>query len=377
MGNKGRLLFVINSPDFFLNRYLRTAIAARDKGYEVHVASMHGGAVAQIHKQGFPHHVFPMSRSGQRPWQELQTLFALCRLIRRVKPKVVHLATIKPVLYGGIASRFLGVPRVVVEMTGLGYLFTVDSKHVRTLRTVVSCVYKTALNHSRTMVIFLNGDNRNVLVNRGAVREERTCLIPGGGIDLARYKFVPEPQTKTVVMATRLLRDKGVREYFEAALLVKRQFPDVRFILAGEPDFGNPESVTQNDLELWNIQKQVDCVGFCARVANLYAQSNIVALPSYYGEGLPRSLTEAAACGRAVVTTDSVGCREAIAPGKTGLLVPVRDAKALAGAILKLLEDDALRLQMGKAGRAWAEKTFDSRVIVGRHLKIYGGGGDQ
>lgn len=368
----GRLLMVVNNPAFFLSHRLPVAQGAQAAGYEVHVATMAGPAVAQIRQLGFVHHAIPMSRSGRRPWEELGTIWALYRLMRRLRPDVVHLVTIKPVLYGGVVARWLKVPRVVAAVSGLGFVFVDDGRATRRLRKLVTTLYRLALRQPRVRVIFQNAADRDVLLEQGVILQEQARLIRGSGVDLAEYAVEDEPETPplTVVMAARLLRDKGVQEYIEAAARVRDRIAGVRFVLAGASDPGNPASVDAATLAAWNAGGHVDYIGECNDVAALYARAHIVVLPSWR-EGLPRSLVEAAACGRAVVTTDVPGCRDAIEPGETGLLVPVRDAGALADGITQLVEDSALRHRLGRAGRALAEREFDIGSVVQAHLDIY------
>jgi len=365
-----KLLFVVNNPAFFLSHRLPLAQAARDAGYAVHVATMAGPSVPEIVTHGLTHHVVPMSRSGRHPCQELGALWALWRLMRRVRPDVVHLVTIKPVLYGGLAARLAGVPGIVAAIAGLGFVYTRD-RRVDPLRAVVTALYRIALGAANSRVIFQNATDCELLTSAGAVRAEQCVLIRGSGVDLSVYRPRPEPPGPiTVCMAARLLRDKGVDEFIEAARLLRARGLPIRFRLAGSIDPGNPASVSQAETLRWQQEGVVTLLGEHRDIAQLYSESHIVVLPSYR-EGLPRSLVEAAACARAVVTTDVPGCRDAIEPGVTGLLVPARDALALANAVAKLAEDAALRARMGAAGRALAEQAFDIRNIAMQHLDIY------
>jgi len=210
------------------------------------------------------------------------------------------------------------------------------------------------------------------LVRAVGVGKDKTRLISGSGVDLKDFPVLPEPdQIPVVVMASRLLKDKGVHEFVEAARILRSRGVDARFQLIGDPDPGNPVSVTAESIQAWREEGVIECLGFRTDIPKLFSQSNIIVLPSYYGEGLPRVLIEAAACGRAVVTTDMPGCRDAIVPDVSGLLVPARDAKALADAIQLLIEDADLRQRMGREGRRLAEKEFSIEKIVQAHLEIY------
>ena len=366
------LLFVVNNPAFFMSHRVPVALAAQTAGYDVHVATMDGPAVADIQALGMTHHAIPMTRSGKNPLQELGTLLALVRLFRRLRPDVVHLVTIKPVLYGGIAARLARVPGMVAAISGLGFVFLSNSLKMRLVRAVVARLYRIALGHPNSRVIFQNANDRDLLKSLGAVRDEQVVIIRGAGVDLDAFRPTPEPPAPPVVvtMVARLLRDKGVQEFVQAARLLRERGVPVTMQLVGGLDAGNPASATQADVDAWQQDGCVQALGERSDVAALYAAAHIAVLPSYR-EGLPKSLIEAAACGRAVVTTDVPGCRDAIEPNVTGLLVPVRDAAALADAIARLAKDAALRQAMGAAGRALAEREFDINQVARIHVALY------
>lgn len=367
-----RLMFVVNNPAFFMSHRVPVALAAQRAGYDVHVATMDGPAVTDIQALGMTHHAIPMTRSGKHPLQELGTLLALVRLFRRVRPDVVHLVTIKPVLYGGIAARLARVRGMVAAISGLGFVFLSNSLKMRLVRSVVARLYRIALGHPNSRVIFQNANDRDLLKSLGAVRDAQVVMIRGAGVDLDAYRALPEPPAPPVVvtMVARLLRDKGVQEFVQAAGLLRQRGLPVTMQLVGGVDAGNPASATQSEVDAWQRDGAVQALGERSDVAALYAASHIAVLPSYR-EGLPKSLIEAAACARAVVTTDVPGCRDAIEAGETGLLVPVRDAQALADAIARLAEDPALRQAMGVAGRALAEREFNIERVASIHVALY------
>ncbi|ABM19689.1 glycosyltransferase family 4 protein [Marinobacter nauticus] len=366
------LLFVVNTPEFFLSHRLPIAIAAHKAGYEVHVASAEGDGVQAVLAHGFVHHSIGFARSGQNPWVEFRTLVSLVQVMRRVQPDIVHLITIKPVLYGGIAARLVRVPAVVSAVSGLGTVFLAHTWATRLRRWFIIELYKAAFKQRSLAVIFQNPDDRDTLISSGAIQSGDTRMIRGSGVSLDDYPCVTEPEGKPVaVMAARLLRNKGVVEFVGAARILRDRGVDVDMRLIGSPDLDNPASVTELELERWKSESVVTLMGYRKDIAHQYASSNIVCLPSYYGEGLPKSLVEAAACGRAVVTTDHPGCRDAILPDETGVLIPIKDSVALANAIQRLIENPDLRRKMGKAGRELAEEAFSIDQIVEQHLKIY------
>jgi len=366
-----RVLVAVNNPAFLLSHRLPVILAARDAGFNVHIATMDGPDVPKLRAMGFTHHVLPMNRSGRNPFTELLTLLAFWRLFHRVKPALVHSVTIKPVLYGGIAARLAGVPAYVAAISGLGFVFLAKGWKQRLVRRAALVLYRFALGHPNSRVIVQNTDDQCVLTEVGAVRPGQAVMIRGSGVSLTEFPAQPEPSGPPVaIMVSRLLYDKGVTEFVEAARYSVGHGSGLRWVLVGAPDPGNPASVSASQLEQWKAEKIVECLGERTDIAQLYAQAHIAVLPSYR-EGLPKSLIEAAACGRAVVTTDVPGCRDAIEPDVTGLLVPVRDACALAEAVQRLAGDAALRQRMGQAGRHLAEKAFDVRQVQRKHIEIY------
>jgi glycosyltransferase involved in cell wall biosynthesis len=367
-----KILLVVNAPEFFLSHRLPLAVAAKEAGYEVDVASAFGRGVDKINAQGFSHHTVSFVRSGQNPLVELNTLIQLVRLFHREKPDLVHLITIKPVLYGGLATRIAGISSVVAAVSGLGTVFVADSIVAKLRKWLVKLLYAMAFNQKRLAVIFQNPDDRDTLLSAGALRKDETRMIRGSGVRLADYPYLLEPEGKpVVVMAARLLRDKGVFEFVGAANILRERGVDVDMRLVGSSDPGNLNSVTEAELECWEKEGVVTLLGYRTDIAHQYASANVVCLPSYYGEGLPKCLVEAAACGRAVVTTDHPGCRDAIRPDESGLLVPIKNSVALADAIQQLVGSPELRQRMGEAGRALAEEAFAIEKIVGQHLRIY------
>jgi glycosyltransferase involved in cell wall biosynthesis len=293
-------------------------------------------------------------------------------VLKTVRPHIVHLVTIKPVIFGGIASRLAGVPAVVAAISGLGFVFQAKGWKATVVRSLVGGLYQLALGKRNLKVIFQNADDRETLMQVSGLPREKAVMISGSGVDLSAYTAMPLPPGRpVVVMAARLLRDKGVYEFVSAAQLVKHRSTEARFWLVGDPDPGNPASINDAELSAWGSEGVVELLGHRNDIANVFAQSHIVVLPSYYGEGLPKVLVEAAASGRAVVTTDHPGCRDAIEPDVTGLLVPPRDAVALADAIQRLLLDGELCARMGQAGRKLAERKFAVEKVVAETMAVY------
>jgi len=366
-----RFLFVVNCPAFFISHRLPLAIAAKREGYEVHVATMPGVASGQIAAAGLIHHELPLTRSGRNPLNELFVFIAIYNLFRQLKPVLVHLVTIKPVLYGGIAARLTRIPSVVAAVSGLGFVFIAKGFKASLIRLGVKALYRLAFGNRNLCVIFQNPDDRSYFVDAGLLVAKKTMLIRGSGVDLADFSISAEPEEcPVVIMAARLLQDKGVIEFVESAWAIKQRGIKARFLLVGDIDPDNPATLTVEELDVIRGEGVVELLGYRKDIPELFSVSNIVVLPSYR-EGFPRVLAEAAAAGRAVVTTDVPGCRDAIESDITGLLVPVRDANTLADAIQRLIEDVELRQRMGSAGRRLAEKEFSIEKIVSAHMDIY------
>jgi len=368
---KKRLLFLVNVDWFFLSHRLPIALEALKHGYEVHVATGITDKLSVLRDYGFVVHSLNIERSSIGLMGEARSFIEIYRLFKKIRPDIVHLVTIKPVLFGGIAVRLTGGPAAVAAISGMGTLFVPVEGKAGKLKQVIQQLYRFALGHPNSVVIFQNLDDKAELLKIRAIRPGQERLIRGSGVDLNKYTSLPEPDGPIVVtMVARLLRDKGVYEFFEAARLLRARGVEAEFRLIGSPDPDNLTSVSAVELHGWREKGWVRILGFRDDIPQQYAESHIVCLPSYR-EGLPKSLVEAAACGRAVVTTDVPGCRDAIEPGRTGVLVPARDPVALADALQQLIENAEVRKKMGKAGRELAEREFKIEKIVAEHLKIY------
>jgi glycosyltransferase involved in cell wall biosynthesis len=368
--SRPKVLLVANT-DWYLYRF-RVPLAKflMDRGFLVKMVSPSGPYATRFTEMGFEWLEWKVERQGISPLRELQSINHLKKIYRSEQPDIVHHHTIKPVLYGSYAARELGVKAIINSITGSGYVFMSNESKARLLRPLVLRLYKNWLNSPRTAVIFENPDDQDDFIRRGLIRPEQAWLVKGVGVDVTAFKPAPEPNGVPVVaMASRILWDKGVGVFVEAARLLKNRLP-VRMVLAGLPDPDNPSSVPGDQLEAWSKENIVEWIGWQDDIAGLYAQSNIVALPSFY-EGLPTSLIEAAACGRALIASDIRGCREVVEHGVNGLLVKPGDPMALAKAIEELVTDQDLRTKMGIASREKAVKTFSIDVVNQKTLEIY------
>ncbi len=373
MKKNKKLLILVNDLSFFISHRLMIAQAAFGIGFEVIVCygELGGADPKTLEQQGFKTNHIPMYRGGINIFKEFKTLFYIWKFFKREKPDIAHLVTIKPYLYGGIISRLVGVPGVITSISGLGTIFINNNIKYRFLRLLLYPIYKLAFNHPNQKIIIQNNDDLKVLVEWGVLNSFKTKLLRGSGVKIENFINLDEPEgITTVCFAARFLRDKGIYEFIFAARLLKKKGIDARFCLAGDLDANNPKGLNINELNKLKNDNNIEFLGYQKDIATLYAKSHVICLPSYR-EGLPKSLIEAAAASRAVVTTDVPGCREVIIPNKTGLLVPVKDSQKLADALEWLIENRQERIAMGKAGRKFAEKEFPIEKIVKSHLDIY------
>ena len=366
------MLILVSHVSFFISHRLDLAIAAKNMGYKVKIAFGELDADTKYLKDiGIDIFHVPIQRGGLNLLKDLKSLYSIWCLFRKVRPDILHLVTIKPYLYGGILARLLKVPSVVTAISGLGSLFINNNYISQYLRLLLVPFYRFALNHSNQRVIVQNKEDAKVLVKMGVLNIQKVKLIRGSGVKLEEFNQLDETGgIPTVCFAARLLVDKGVYDFVAAANLLKNQGVQARFCLAGDLDVKNPTGISKKELNKLKENKNIEVLGHQKDMATLYAKSHVVCLPSYR-EGLPKTLIEAAAASRAIVTTNVPGCRDAIIPNKTGLLVPVNDPKKLANAIQWLIEHPEERIIMGKSGRQLAVRDFQIKKIIKKHLDIY------
>lgn len=366
------VFFIVNVDWFFVSHRLPIALEALSNGVEVHIACADTGKCDYLRNLGLNVHPVPMSRSGAGIGTEIKAFWSIYKIIEELRPSIVHLVTIKPVLYGGVASRLLRVPKVVASISGLGYVFTDQSIKVRTLRFVLTRFYRFALRSPRVSVIFQNNRDSDLFGKARIVRQSQINMTRGSGVDLKQYSFVPCDAGPPVFMfLARLLKDKGLLDFVAAARLLAKSGIEARFAVVGNLDPENPNAVGEAQLNGWVEEGVIEYWGFTKNAAKTIQQSHVMVLPSFYAEGLPKSLIEAAACGRAVITTDMPGCRDAVEPDVTGLLVPPKDPQKLSAAMRYLIENPEVRQRMGREGRRWAEEVFDIKCVVEKHMEIY------
>jgi glycosyltransferase involved in cell wall biosynthesis len=368
--NRPKLLFFVTEDWYFCSHRLPLALAARNAGYEVAVATRVNAHAEMITREGIRLIPLRLSRGGKNPLREWRTLWALFRVLRNEKPDILHNVAVKPVLYGTLAARLAGTHRVVNALAGLGHLFAVRER-AGLLRGVVKLAFRLLLR-GYGQVIVQNPDDLQLLESSGAILEGQATLIRGSGVDLTKFMPSPEPEgIPMIVFAARLLWDKGVKEFVEAATILKNEGIKGRFVIVGAPDAENHAAIPKDQLEAWASEGAIECWGQRADMSEILAASVLFCLPSYYGEGVPKVLLEAAASGRPLITTDMPGCREVVEDGVNGLLVQPRDAEGLSRAIRDLLNDKERRTQMGAASRHLAEASFGIDAVTTQTLSVY------
>lgn len=319
--------------------------------------------VAALASLGVAFRRTPMARAGVSPLADAVTLARYTALLARFRPGLVIAYTQKPIIYGGLAARATRTPFVAL-MSGLGYVFSDACAHRPLLRRTVAALYREAVRRARTIFVF-NGDDARCMAGHGIIGNDAPVVqVPGSGVDLDRFRCVSMPDgPPTFLMVARLMRDKGVEEFVRAAALVRREVPGARFRLVGKAEPHNPTGISAEQVADWNEDGSVEHLAECTDVRPHLAAAHVFVLPSYYREGLPRTLLEALAVGRPVITTDMPGCREPVVAGENGWLVPPRDAEALAEAMCRSLRSRPELERMGQRARAIAEERFDVREV--------------
>lgn len=370
-----RTVVLFANTDWYLfNFRLSLARRLRETGARLILVSPDGEYGAKLREMDFDWRPLPMNRLSLNPFAEARLILHLTGLLRREKVDIVHGFTIKPAIYGAIAGKLAGVKGRVNAVAGMGYVFISDELKARLLRPLVRLLARFAFDGNDARLIVQNPDDHAAFVDTGLVAGERVRIIPGSGVDCSKFAVTTRVrgpgEPLRVVLAARMLWDKGLAEFIEAARSLKAEGRNITFVLAGDPDPGNPASVSTSDLEGWVAEGLVDWLGHVSDMPALLSAADVVVLPSYR-EGLPKTLIEAAACALPLVTTDVPGCREVVTDDADGLLVPVREWEPLAVAMARLDDDPDLRARLGKAARVKALALFDETIVIDRTLAVY------
>jgi len=372
---KSKILFIVNSSAFFYSHFLTLAQHSLKYGCTVIIAAGDSIKRKELESKGFTFVLIDLSRDGRNPLCELKAILSVYQVVKSTKPDIMHMFTIKPIIYGCLVNKLFPGVRVsksIASITGLGSLSLKAGVVGQFFWWGINNLYKFVLSLPSTQVVFENIDDRRLFIQSGVITENRAFLINGAGVDTT--KFCPGQIDKgsplIVVLVARLLKDKGVREYIEAGKLLKRQALDIRLLLVGSIDGGNISSMTQAEIDQADSGGYIEYLGQRNDIAEIYQRANVACLPSYR-EGLPKSLIEAAACGLAIVTTDVPGCRQMVFDGQNGVLVPPGNAKALAEQFVYLSLNPCLVEEMGLKSREKALQLFDHSSVLNSFFNIY------
>lgn len=368
-----RLFYVFDHLDW--KSRMPLALAARQAGYEITIGIVGGAAGERIEGlDGFSVLMLPKPKHKFGPLSVLSSIVAIRKAIKQAQPDLVHTVTLKYSFLVGLACLGLGGFKLVYTIAGLGFLFRAEGAKPKILRAILSPFLKTVLKSKRALLIFQNRDDRDLLVQMGYARPEQAHLVIGSGADLERFSAAPEPDTETPIalMPTRLVHEKGIAVFVEAARLLHARGVKARYQIAGGLTSHNPRAISDAQMQEFTRDGVVEWLGCVDDMPALLGSAAVIVYPSYYGEGVPRVTIEACAAGRPVITTDHPGCREVVPEGKNGILVPVKDVQATANAMERLLGDKALRAQMGIESRILAERAFDVNAIAAQTLALYG-----
>lgn len=366
-----KLFIVVNVDWFFLSHRKDIAIVAKNQGYDVTIVTKDTGKRADIEGLGLRFVDLPMNRSGQNIKEELHTCWFLYRLYQKEKPDVVHHVGLKTILWGTLAAKLAGVKGVVNAVSGLGIFFSEENKSM--VARLLPKVLRFSHHRPNLAVIFQNDEDKELFLKNSIIKESQAFHIKGSGVNLNEYCYTPEPETGKirVLLTARMIEEKGIFVLTDAAELLREQYQNkVEFLLCGGLD-DNPKAIKKEELEAKCDGKYIQWLGYRTDVLDLLKDCHIVAFPSYYKEGLPKSLIEATAIGRPIVTTDSIGCRETVVDGYNGFLIPIKNSKALADKLQVLFDNKELRIKMGRNSRMLAERDFSIENVIEKHLKIY------
>lgn len=366
-----KLFIVVNEDRFFLSHRKPIAAAAQKAGFETVIVTKDTGQGAEIEELGFRMLDLPINPTGMNPLQELKTYRYLGKLYKSESPDIVHHVGLKNILWGGLAAKTTNIKGVVNAVSGLGGLFNGD--HLSFISKCILWLMGYSNNRKNVKVIFQNNDDLSIFMKEFAVKPEQVEFTKGSGIDLKEFSYVEEPTEGkiTVIFTGRMVREKGVCDLIEAAELLKNEYAGkVRFLLCGRLT-PNKTGVTEEYMKEHCDGEYVCWLGERKDVRQLLEKSHIMAFPSYYREGVPKSLIEASAIGRPIVTCDSTGCRDVVDDGINGFLVNPRSPLEIKDVLKKLIDDKDLRIRMGKASREKAETEFSIEKVVATHMKIY------
>lgn len=368
-----KVIFFSNTDWYLYNFRLSFAKFLRNHGIEVIFISSFGNYGKYLQKEGFQWIPIPMIRRSLNPFREISVLNKIIKIYKQEQPDLVHHFTIKSVVYGSLAARIAGISRRINAITGLGHIFTDTGLRSRLLRPIVRILFRIALKGNKSRLILQNPDDVLIFRKANLVDFNHICLIRSSGVDT--FRFRPSPHTKenshvTVLLATRLLREKGVFEYIDAARHILNTNMHIKFLIAGETDPGNPSVIPIEQISRWRNEGKVIFLGHIENMEDLLKKTDIVVLPSYR-EGVPKILLEAAACGLPLIATDVPGCREIVDHNINGILIPAKNPEELVKAIIYMYSNYNTRIKMGEASRKKVLNEFDEQIIFQQTFSVY------
>ena len=371
-----KLLFNITEDWFFCSHFLERALAAKKAGYSIFVLSRKSLKKDILDNYGMKFISVPFKRKSTNPFYEFYILIRIILIYKRVRPDIVHHVAAKPIIYGSIAAKICRIKSVINAPVGMGYVFTSDNIKAKVLRPLVKILFKFFIDshngiNKRNKVIFENKEDLKYFIKLGAVDPKNACIIQGAGVKIKQnYKPRENKETPTIALVARMLQDKGINEFVEAARIVNREKKFGNFLLVGDIDPGNPSSLKRQTLPKWNDDKVIKWVGWIENVEEILKKTDILCLPSYR-EGLPKALIEGAAYGLPIVTTNTIGCKDVVEDGINGFLVPVKNVEQLSNRIFELIQNQDLRNKMGMESFKIASNKFSSKIINSQTLNIY------
>lgn len=366
-----KLLMIVNEDRFFLSHRKDVAVAAVAAGYDVTIVAKDTGRKNEILALGAKYIDLPVNPTGMNIGQELKTFRFLWRLFRTERPDIVHNVGLKQMLWGGLAAKLARVPLLVSAVSGLGVMFSGENLSLYT--RAIMAVLRFSHNRKGVAAIFQNGDDKQLFLDHKIVKPEQLYFTKGSGVNLKEFAYTPDPEGEkvNVIFTARMVKEKGMVTLIEAAELLRKEYEGKAvFWLCGGLS-NNPQAIKEDELRALCDDKYIKWLGHRTDVRELLMKSHIVAFPSYYREGVPKSLIEASAIGRPIVTTNSVGCKDVVEDGVNGFLIPIKDAEALADRLRKLFDSKDLRISMGRKSREFAERDFSIEGVVNKHLEIY------
>lgn len=371
---KKKLTIVVNDLRYFFSHRLPIALEAEKIGYSISViyGSNKDEKLLKHKKTNFDYYFVPIERGSLNPFKEIKSIYLLFKYFKKNKSDLIHLVTLKPCLYVGLVARILKFKNILFAFPGLGIIFKSNKFKLRLIKFLLLPVFKYIFQNKNYLALFQNDDDQKVFINLNLTSKDKTRLTKGSGVDISKFKKTVEPPEPIVVtFASRLIYDKGITFFISAAKELIQKKTNIKFLVAGSTDEGNPNSIRKETIEQWKKIKEITFLGDVPNMFEVYEKSHIICLPSFYGEGLPKVLIEAASCGKAIITTDHPGCRDAVINKKTGLLIPIKDSEKLSDQIEYLALNHKLRKSMGTEGRKLAESQFSINLVVEQHMKIY------